>query len=158
MSRPQPQILTDLGLLLIRAVLAAVFIFHGGQKLFGLFGGPGLEGAAAGMAQLGLPLPWLSALLAGSAEFFGGIVLLLGSGARLAAVPMAFTMLVAILTVHNSAFDSRAGGMEFPLTLGVVLTALALTGPGRLTVGKLLRRRPAEGAAANTSSVREGGC
>lgn len=129
---------SDIGLFLIRAALAAVFIFHGGQKLFGLFGGHGLDATAQWMAGNGIPLPTLSALLAGSAEFFGGIALLLGVGARIAAVPMAFTMLVAILTAHPTGFDSRSGGMEYPLTLGLVLVAIALLGAGRLTLGRLV--------------------
>ncbi|MFA9479742.1 DoxX family protein [Phycisphaerales bacterium AB-hyl4] len=133
--------LNDIALLLIRGVLAVVFVFHGSQKLFGWFGGGGLSGTAGFMESIGIPLPMLSTLLAGSAEFFGGIVLLLGVGTRIAAVPMAFTMLVAIVTVHNSAFNAAAGGMEYALTLGVVLVALALTGPGRLTVAKLIPQR-----------------
>ncbi|HWH70676.1 MAG TPA: DoxX family protein [Candidatus Sulfotelmatobacter sp.] len=131
----------DVGLFLIRAVLAAVFMYHGGQKLFGLFGGHGIQGTAGFMASIGIPFPTLSTILAGSAEFFGGIVLLLGTGTRIAAVPMALTMLVAVATVHRSGFGSQAGGMEFPLTLGVVLAALVLTGPGRLTLGRLITAR-----------------
>ena len=130
--------LNDIALLLVRAMLAVVFIYHGSQKLFGWFGGHGLSGTAAFMESIGIPLPMISTLLAGSAEFFGGIVLLLGVGARIAAVPIAFTMLVGIITVHNSAFAVSAGGMEYALTLGVMLITLALMGPGRLTVARLL--------------------
>src|SRR5688572_23284053 len=83
--------LADNGLLLIRAVLAMVFIYHGGQKLFGWFGGYGIVGTAGWMASVGIPFPMLSTVLAASVEFFGGIILLLGTGARLAAIPMAFT-------------------------------------------------------------------
>lgn len=137
---------TDLALLLIRAVLGVVFIFHGGQKLFGLFGGSGLEATAAWMGGIGIPLPMVSALMAGSAEFFGGVALLVGVGVRLAAVPMAFTMVVAILSAHRGAFDARAGGMEYPLTLAVVLVALALLGGGRFGLGQMLR--PARGTAS----------
>lgn len=57
-------------------------------------------------------------------------------------------MLVAVATVHNSAFDVAAGGMEFALTLGVVFVALALTGPGRLTAARLIPRRSAQDATA----------
>jgi putative oxidoreductase len=142
--------LADVGLLLIRAVLAAVFIFHGSQKLFGWFGGRGIEGTAEWMATIGIPFPVLNTIAAGCVEVFGGIAVLLGVGARIAAIPMAFTMLVAIATVHNSAFDSRAGGMEFALTLAVVLVALSLIGPGHLTVARLLagnRMHPTAGLA-----------
>lgn len=128
----------DLGLFLLRAVLAVVFVYHGSQKLFGWFGGYGIEGTAGWMASIGIPLPTLSTILAGSAEFFGGIALLLGVGTRVASLAVAFTMLVAIATVHHSAFDARAGGMEYQLTLGTALVALALIGPGRIAVERLL--------------------
>jgi putative oxidoreductase len=147
--------LDNVALLLVRSGLALVFIFHGSQKLFGWFGGHGLSGTAGWMESIGIPLPMLSTILAGSAEFFGGLVLLLGVGTRIAAVPMAFTMLVAILTVHSSAFDAAAGGMEYTLTLGVVLVALALTGPGRLTVARLIPQRSerhTDAPAVRTSS------
>lgn len=85
-----------------------------------------------------------------SAEFFGGIVLLLDVGARLAAVPMAFTMLMAIVTVHHSAFDAAAGGMGHGLTLGVVLVALVLTDLGRLTLARPIPPRLEQPAAAPT--------
>ena len=56
---------TDFGLLLMRIMIGVVFVFHGGQKLFGLFGGYGLEGTAGWMESVGIPLPMLSATLAG---------------------------------------------------------------------------------------------
>ena len=64
----------DIGLFLIRAVLAVVFIYHGSQKLFGWFGGHGIGGTAGWMESMGIPYPMLSAVLAGGTEFFGGIV------------------------------------------------------------------------------------
>lgn len=131
--------LSDLGLLLIRSILAAVFIFHGGQKLFGWFDGPGLEGAAAWMGSIGIPFPLVSATLASVTEVVGGALLLLGIGTRLASVALAFTMLVAIVTAHPTGFDVRAGGMEYALTLGVTLVGLALLGPGELTAARGLR-------------------
>ena len=126
----------DVGLLLIRLILAAVFVFHGGQKLFGFFGGGGFAATVEGFGKMGMPLPTVSALAAASAEFFGGLVLLIGVGARVAAVPMAFTMLVACFAVHGKAFSSQHGGMEYPLTLAVTLIALVLIGPGRLTIAR----------------------
>jgi putative oxidoreductase len=56
---------TDTGLFLIRTVLAAVFVFHGSQKLFGWFGGYGIEGTAGWMETVGIPFPTVSALMAG---------------------------------------------------------------------------------------------
>ena len=134
--------LNDLGLLTIRLILATVFVYHGGQKLFGIFGGHGIEGTAKWMASVGIPFPTLSVILAGSTEFFGGLALLGLSGlaARLVTVPMAFTMFVAIATTHLGGFDARTGGMEYPLTLAAALVGIGLTGPGRFTLVELVRR------------------
>jgi putative oxidoreductase len=93
------------GLLLLRLVLAAVFMFHGAQKLFGAFGGKGMEGFIAGLESMGAPMPTASAWAAACAEFFGGLVLVVGNGTRIAAALIAFTMVVAILLVHNKAFS-----------------------------------------------------
>jgi putative oxidoreductase len=130
----------DIGLLILRITLAVVFVYHGGQKLFGLFGGFGLSGTAQWMASIGIPLPYVSAIAAGSAEFFGGLALLLGLWTRIAAIPMVFTMIVAIVSAHWSKFDARSGGMEYPLTLVAALAALALIGGGRLSITSLFGR------------------
>ncbi len=143
----QQQRANDVALLLVRAILAAVFILHGGQKLFGWFGGHGIAGTSGYLASLGIPLPTLGAAAAGATEFFGGLFLLVGTGTRLAALPMAATMFVAAFTAH-SGFDILKGGMEYPLTLAIVLVALSLLGPGRLTLGLLVG---AEGRKGTTS-------
>lgn len=130
----------DIGLLLIRLMVGVVGVYHGGQKLFGLFGGGGIRGTAGAMEQMGLPLPMVSAILAGAAEFFCGILIAVGLRARLAALPFAFTMLVAVVVVHRDAFGAEHNGMEYPLTLAVVLIALAMIGPGRLTLPNLIHR------------------
>ena len=62
----------DVGLLMIRLMLGVVFVFHGSQKLFGLFGGPGIEGFAGFLGQLGAPVPTVSALLAGGVRAAAG--------------------------------------------------------------------------------------
>ena len=134
------QTLRDAGLFLVRAMLAAVFVFHGGQKLFGWFGGYGVEGTAGFFASVGIPLPYLSVLAAGGAEFFGGILLLLGLFVRPAAAVMSVTMLVATVVVHlPHGFDARGNGAEYPMTLAAVLAGLALLGGGRWAVGQLFR-------------------
>lgn len=129
---------TDIGLLLIRVMVGVVFVFHGSQKLFGLFGGFGISGTADWMASIGIPFATVSALLAGSAEFFGGLALLTGVAVRWAAVPMVFTMIVACVTAHAGGFSAQAGGMEYPLTLAFVLAGLGLTGAGRFTLPALI--------------------
>ncbi|MGZ3288024.1 MAG: DoxX family protein, partial [Xanthobacteraceae bacterium] len=64
--------------LALRIPVGIIFMAHGGQKLFGWFGGYGLEGTGQWMASIGLAPGYLMALLAGSAEFFGGLALILG--------------------------------------------------------------------------------
>lgn len=131
----------DLGLLLVRSSLAAAFFFHGTQKLFGWFGGDGgLAGFAAYLAQLGAPLPSVSAALAATSEVAGALVLLTGRG-FVALAPLAFTMLVAAATSVRNGYDVTRGGAEYPLTLLALLVALLLTGPGGLVLWASARRR-----------------
>lgn len=138
----------DLASLLLRLSVGSVFIFHGSQKLFGWFGGHGIEGFAGFLTQLGVPLPGLSAWLAASAEFFGGLALLLGLATPLAAVPLTITMLVAGFTAH-SGFDITQGGNEYTLVLAAVALALGLSGPGRYSLQTLLTRSIASNAASS---------
>jgi putative oxidoreductase len=129
----------DAALLLLRVMVGVVFVFHGAQKLFGSFGGYGLDGTAWYFGEkLGLPLPYASAVLAGGAEFFGGALLIVGLLFRPAAAIVAFTMLVATLVHLPYGFEARAGGAEYTLTLLTALVALALLGPGRWTAGRAL--------------------
>ena len=128
----------DLALFLLRVVLAVIFIFHGGGKLFGLFGGPGIAGAAGMMAGLGIPFPTASATLVGTVEFLGGIALLAGVAVRYVSIPLLITMITAMVTAH-SGFHFMKGGIEHPLTVAVILSALIFTGAGKYTVKNLLQ-------------------
>jgi putative oxidoreductase len=140
----------SLGSLALRLPAGIIFAAHGAQKLFGAFGGYGLEGTGQWMASIGLEPGYLMALAAGSAEFFGGIALLLGLLVRPAAAMLAFTMLVAIFAVHasNGLFMSN-NGYEFGLSLLAISVALAFYGGGAFSVDRLLseptasRARPA---------------
>ncbi|MDB5296644.1 MAG: putative rane protein [Phycisphaerales bacterium] len=134
----------DLGLFLIRAMVGTVFVFHGAQKLFGVWGGYGLKGTAGFFEKVNIPLPYPSAVAASVTEFFGAILLVLGLAFRPAAAVMAFTMAVAVWVHSPNGFPAPAG-FEYPLTLGVVLLGLALIGPGRWAMGQMFagkRRRP----------------
>lgn len=128
--------------LILRAPIGLILAAHGAQKLFAWFGGYGLDGTGQWMSSIGITPGYLMALLAGSAEFFGGLALLLGLFTRPAAVIAAFTMLVAIFTVHigNGLFMSN-NGYEYGLTLFVALTALAVQGGGRLSLDQLLFKK-----------------
>lgn len=125
--------------LVLRVPVGLILAAHGAQKLFGWFGGYGLEGTGQWLASIGLEPGYLMALLAGGAEFFGGLALVLGLLTRPAAVVAAFTMLVAIFAVHigNGLFMAN-NGYEYALTLLVVTVALAIQGAGRFAVDNLL--------------------
>ncbi|TKB48337.1 DoxX family protein [Ferrimonas sediminicola] len=128
--------------LVLRVPTGLILAAHGAQKLFGWFGGYGLEGTGQWMASIGLGPGYLMALLAGSAEFFGGLALVLGLLTRPAAAVSAFTMLVAMFSVHigNGLFMSN-NGYEYALTLAVIGVALALQGGGRLALDNLVARK-----------------
>lgn len=117
-----------------------IFTAHGAQKLFGWFGGYGLEGTGQFMASMGLNPGVLMAALAGSAEFFGGLALILGLLTRPAAAVLAFTMLVALLSVHlhNGLFMAN-NGYEFALALLAASISLVVSGGGRLSVDRIWR-------------------
>ncbi len=125
----------------LRLIVGLIFVAHGAQKLFGWFGGYGLEGTGQWMGSIGLAPGYLMALLAGSAEFFGGLALILGVLVRPAAVVLAFTMAVAIVSVHlqNGLFMDK-NGYEFGLALFVVAVSLAISGAGRASIDSLLQR------------------
>lgn len=121
-------------LLAPRLVVGVVMAAHGAQKLFGWFGGYGLEGTAGFFAnQLGLTPGIFWAALAGGGEFFGGLLLIIGLATRFAALTVGITMSVAIITVHSGAFFAPAG-MEFPLTLLAASFAFLIGGGGALSI------------------------
>ncbi len=128
----------------LRVPASIIFMAHGAQKLFGAFGGYGLEGTGQWMASIGLEPGYLMALLAGSAEFFGGLAILIGLLVRPAAAALAFAMLVAIFAVHigNGLFMSN-NGYEFGLALLAISVALLISGGGALSADRVLSRRQA---------------
>ncbi|MFT2111883.1 DoxX family protein [Marinomonas sp. 2405UD68-3] len=128
--------------LILRVIAGVIFAAHGSQKLFAWFGGYGLEGTGQWMESMGIAPGFLMALLAGSAEFFGGIMLILGLLTRPSALVLALTMLVAILTVHisNGLFMAN-NGYEFGLALLAMSVALVFQGGGRYSVDTVLSNR-----------------
>ncbi|NLQ19121.1 DoxX family protein [Marinomonas sp. M1K-6] len=124
---------------ILRVPVGLILMAHGAQKLFGSFGGYGLEGTGQFMASLGLEPGYLMALLAGSAEFFGGLALVIGLLVRPASAIIAFTMLIAIFFAHisNGLFMAN-NGYEFALTLLVVALSLVFSGAGSFSVDKAI--------------------
>lgn len=134
-----------LSALALRIPVSIIFIAHGAQKLFGAFGGYGLEGTGQWMASIGLEPGYTLAFLAGSAEFFGGIALLVGLLTRPAAVVLAITMLVAILSVHisNGLFMAN-NGYEYALALLAASVSLMFSGAGKLSIDTAIAARSAQ--------------
>ena len=126
----------------LRLGAGVLFTAHGAQKLFGWYGGYGLEGTAGWMVSIGLEPGVLMAAMAGSAEFFGGLLLVTGLLVRPTALILALTMLVAIVTVHleNGLFMSN-NGYEFGLALLAISVALVFRGAGSLSADRLLQRQ-----------------
>jgi putative oxidoreductase len=122
----------ELGLLVLRVVVGLLFMGHGAQKLFGLFGGHGLAGTAGFFEQgLGLRPGKVHAGGAGAAEFFGGLLLALGLFTPLAAAALIATMTVAVITVHwTKGVWSSEGGYEYNAVLMAVAFAVTAVGPG----------------------------
>lgn len=129
----------DIALLLIRLIIATIFLYHGSQKLFGAFGGPGLEKWHTIIVGMGMPMPWISAILSACAEFFGGLIFLVGTGLRVIALPLAINMMVATWVSSANGFNIMNHGCEYPLSLLVIVIAMFLMGPGRFTLGVIFR-------------------
>ena len=135
---------TDAGVgpLALRVRVGVIFAAHGAQKLFGWFGGYGLEGTGQFFGSIGLHPGTLMALLAGAAEFFGGLALVLGLLVRPAAATLAFTMLVAIVAVHaGKGFFLDKGGYEYALALFAASVSLVFSGGGRYAIDAALAPR-----------------
>ncbi|MCV4341346.1 DoxX family protein [Pseudomonas capsici] len=127
------------GLTVLRIIVGIIFIAHGSQKLFGAFGGYGLEGTAQFMASQGLNPGYLMALLSGSVEFFGGLAVLIGLLARPAALGLSVLLLVAIFSVHigNGLFMAN-NGYEFALALLGGTIAILIEGAGKLSADRAI--------------------
>jgi len=121
----------DLALLVLRLVVGLLFVGHGAQKLFGVFGGGGLEGTAGMFDNIGLRPGWLHARAAGTAEFAGGLLLALGLFTPFAAAALIAVMTAAVITVHapNGIWNTNQG-YEFNLVMTAAAFALAGIGAG----------------------------
>jgi putative oxidoreductase len=134
--------MTSLVLFLLRAVTGGLLIGHGGQKLFGWFGGHGLEGTAGWMASMRLEPARRWAILAGASEFGGGLLTVLGFLNPLGPIGAIAAMVTAWVKVHlGKPIWVTSGGAELPLVNIAVLTAIAVRGPGKLSLDFLLRLR-----------------
>jgi putative oxidoreductase len=120
--------------LILRVPVGLTLAAHGSQKLFAWFGGYGLTGTGQWMDSIGFHPGFLMALLAGSAEFFGGLALVLGVLTRPAGLVTAFTMLMAFTHHYPNGLFLANDGFEYALTLFVVTTTLMIQGAGRYSI------------------------
>jgi putative oxidoreductase len=124
-----------IGRLLLRAAVGGFFVGHGTQKLFGWFGGHGLEGTTKGFEQLGLRPAKVHATAAGIAEAGGGALMVAGLETPLAAAALTATMITAIQKVHLKSGPWAAnGGYEYNVVLIAAALAIAEVGPGPLSL------------------------
>ncbi|MEV0680356.1 DoxX family protein [Actinosynnema sp. NPDC050436] len=132
----------DLGLLVLRVALGAVFIGHGAQKVFGAFGGPGIDGFARQLADFGYREEKILAWVTGITELAGGALLVLGLFTPLAAAGILGVMAnVIALKYGGSLFPSdgfrrflNTDGVELELAYAAMAFALVFTGPGRAAI------------------------
>ncbi|EKX69347.1 DoxX family membrane protein [Streptomyces ipomoeae] len=129
----------DLGLLLLRLGAGGVLAAHGTQKLFGWFGGGGIEGTGKFMESVGYTPGRASATAAGLAETGGGTLLALGLATPGAGAAAAGAMAGAAAVHTPNGFFNASGGYEYAATLGLAAAGLAIAGPGRLSLDHALR-------------------
>lgn len=126
----------------IRLALGAVFFAHGGQKVFGWWGGPGLSKFTAGAAPLGLRPAWLWLGAAAFAELLGGALVFAGLLTRVGALLILVVMLVAMFGVHwpGGFFLSNqpVPGVEYTAALASMALALLVSGGGRLSLDEAM--------------------
>ncbi len=129
------------GRTVLRVVVGGLFAGHGAQKLFGKFGGHGLDGTGAAFEQMGLQPGKPMATLAGATELTGGALLALGASTPLSTAMLTGVMASAIERVHmkNGPWNAD-GGYEYPLVLMAVLFYLADEGPGAISIDRLRKK------------------
>jgi putative oxidoreductase len=125
-----------LGTTLLRLIVGTTFIAHGATKLFSF----GVTGTAGFLGTIGVPMANLMAPVLIATELGGGILLVLGLLTRWVSLPLAFTMVVAIATVHLQHGFFLPQGYEFALLLGVGSLTLALQGAGAFALDNLVAR------------------
>jgi putative oxidoreductase len=125
----------DLALLILRLVIGLLFVGHGAQKLFGIWGGHGIAGTAGFFEAIGLKPGRVHAIAAGVAELGGGALLVLGLLTPLGSLLIIAVMVTAALTVHvTNGLWATQNGVELNLVYAAAAVALAGVGAGSVSL------------------------
>ena len=125
---------------MLRVGVGASCFSHGAQKLFGWFGGGGVEETAEAMSAMGFEPGERNARTAGVLETAGGAMLALGLATGPVGAALTGNMIVASSVHAPNGFFNTNGGYELPVTYALVGSTFALTGPGRFSVDHADRR------------------
>ncbi len=139
--KPVYDSLSGLSEALLRVTAGAFLIPHGAQKLFGAFGGYGLEATGQFFqTQLGFANGYLAALGAGSVEVFGGLLLALGLFTRFAAGAVVVFLSVAMTFHFSNGFIWTDGGWEYPVFWAITVLMFVVRGGGQYSLDRLIGR------------------
>ena len=142
----------NIGLAILRVVVGAIFVAHGGQKIF-VFG---FDGVAGAFGHIGIPMSVILGPFVALVEFFGGLALITGLLTRVASLGLLSTMAVAILQVHLKNGFFAPTGVEFPLALLGSTALITLAGAGRFSIDALISgRKSADEVSTSTRQLRK---
>ena len=128
--------LQSIPLLLLRIILAYGFFKPAMMKW------NNINDIAEWFASMNYPMPTINAYLAATTEALGVVLLLLGFATRLISIPLMFTMVIAIATVHfANGFEAGNNGFEIPLYYLLMLFVLFISGPGNYSLDALLEKK-----------------
>jgi putative oxidoreductase len=140
---------TDVGLLLLRFAVGGTFFAHGMQKVFGMWGGPGITGFAGTLEGFGFQQATTLSWVTGITELVAGAFVVLGFLTPLASAGLLGIMINSVAVKFGNGFfiasPAGPGAVELDVVLGMAAAALVLTGPGRVALdnGRAWHRRPA---------------
>ena len=134
----------DIGYLVLRLALGAVFVMHGLNKILpAQFPGPstGVSDFATSLAGMGVPVPDIMAWVVAVTELGGGALVILGLFPQIAALGLLGIMVVAIVKVHFKNGFFLPGGYEFATILGGAALTIVIGGAGEFSLGSMMKSR-----------------